>query len=199
MTALAGPRAGQAMVLDGAVVMAAERVRAAEINFLDTHVRGLICLALTPERCDELGLEPLGGTDFTVTVDARGAGGSAADRARTIRTAVDPRSGPRDLVRGGHVAPVRACSGRAAAAVDLPRRAGSRPAAIVCEILAADGALASADDVEMFCARHGLRHERSLVERVVTTTLPTAHGDFAAIGYRSRVDGSEHVALVKGE
>jgi 3,4-dihydroxy 2-butanone 4-phosphate synthase/GTP cyclohydrolase II len=199
MGALAPPRAEEMIVLDGAVVLAAEHVRPADVNFLATHARGLICVALTPERCDALGLDPLPGSDFTVTVDARGAAGSAADRARTIRTLVDPRSGPRDLVQGGHVAPLRARMGRAAAALDLVRRSGWRPGAVVCEILTADGGLARGADVESFCARHGLRHQRSLVERVVATVLPTAYGEFRALGYRSRVDGSEHLALVKGD
>jgi 3,4-dihydroxy 2-butanone 4-phosphate synthase / GTP cyclohydrolase II len=190
--------------------------------------RGLICLALTNERCDELGLDLMAAknespfeTAFTVSIEAREGvttGISAADRARTIQVAIDPNSSPRDLVQPGHVFPLKAKSGgvlertgQTEAAVDLARLAGVNPAGVICEVMNDDGTMARVPDLERYCARHGLkmitvadliayrrRHDK-LVERVVETRLPTGFGEFAVVGYRSLVDDKHHVAMVKGD
>ncbi|HLH65475.1 MAG TPA: bifunctional 3,4-dihydroxy-2-butanone-4-phosphate synthase/GTP cyclohydrolase II [Solirubrobacteraceae bacterium] len=213
---------------EGDLTMAAQFVTPEAINFMRKEGGGLICLALTPQRCDELGLDLMAAknesrfeTAFTVSIEARSGvstGISAADRARTIQVAIDPRSSPRDLVQPGHVFPLKARAGgvlervgQTEAGVDLARLAGLNPSSVICEIMNDDGTMARVPDLERFCARHGLRmitvadlvayrrrHER-LVERVVSTSLPTAFGDFVAVGYRSLVDNKHHVALVKGE
>ncbi len=213
---------------EGDLVMAAQFVTPEAINFMAKEARGWICLALTPERCDELGLElmtaknesPLQ-TPFTVTVEARHGvttGVSAHDRAHTMQVAIDPTSRPEDLVQPGHVNPLKAKrggvlerTGHTEASVDLARLAGLIPAGVVCEIMNEDGSMARVGELEAYCERHGLkmvtiadliayrrRHDR-LVERVVATRLPTAFGEFTAVGYRSLVDDKHHVALVKGE
>ena len=193
-----------------------------------THARGLICLCLTPERCDELALRPMTdhnetplGTAFTVSIEARegvSTGISAADRARTIQVAIDPGSSPHDLVQPGHVFPLRAKpggvlqrSGQTEAAVDLARLAGLIPAGIVCEIMNEDGTMARVPDLSVFSRQHDLKmitvadlieHRRrmeKLVERVVSVRLPTDHGEFQAIAYRELIADKQHVALVKGE
>src|ERR687887_410131 len=198
------------------------------INFMAKEGRGLICLALTPERCDDLGLDLMAAknespfqTAFTVSVEAREGvttGISAHDRAHTIQVAIDQRSRPQDLVQPGHIFPLKAKAGgvlertgQTEAAVDLARLAGLNPSGVICEVMNDDGTMARVPDLERYCARHGLkmitvadliayrrRHDR-LVERVVSTRLPTAFGDFTAVGYRSLVDDKHHVALVKGE
>src|SRR3954453_11057567 len=213
---------------EGDLVMAAEHVTPDAINFMATHARGWICLALTPERCDDLGLELMSmknetahQTPFTVTIEAREGvttGISAADRAHTIRVAVDPSKGPGDIVTGGHVNPLKARAGgvlertgHTEASVDLARLAGVTPAGVICEIMNEDGTMARVGDLQAYCHKHGLRmitiadliayrrkHDK-LVERVVDTKLPTGFGDFVAVGYRSLVDDKHHVALVKGE
>jgi 3,4-dihydroxy 2-butanone 4-phosphate synthase / GTP cyclohydrolase II len=213
---------------EGDLVMAAQFVTPEAINFMAKEARGWICLALTSERCDELGLELMTqkndtahGTPFTVTIEAREGvttGISAADRAHTIQVAVDPSKGAADIVKGGHVNPLRAKDGgvlervgHTEASVDLARLAGLSPAGVICEIMNDDGTMARVPDLEAYAARHGLkmvtiadlvayrrRHDK-LVERVVATTLPTEFGDFVAVGYRSLVDDKHHVALVKGE
>jgi 3,4-dihydroxy 2-butanone 4-phosphate synthase/GTP cyclohydrolase II len=189
--------------------------------------RGLICLALTAARCDQLGLDLMAAknesafeTAFTVSIEARtgvSTGISVADRARTIQVAIDPGSSPRDVVQPGHVFPLKARDGgvlervgQTEAAVDLARLAGLIPAGVVCEIMNDDGTMARVGDLEPYCRRHGLkmvtvadlvayrrRHDK-LVERVVSTGLPTTFGEFVAVGYRSLVDNKHHVALVKG-
>jgi 3,4-dihydroxy 2-butanone 4-phosphate synthase/GTP cyclohydrolase II len=193
-----------------------------------THARGLICLCLTAERCDELGLPPMAqrnearlGTAFTVSVESREGvttGISAADRAHTIQVAIDPASTPRDLVQPGHVFPLRARdggvlvrAGQTEAAVDLARLAGLVPAGVVCEIMNEDGTMARVPDLVPYCERHGLRmvtvadlieyrrRTEKLVERVVTVQLPTEYGAFTAIAFRETLSGREHVALVMGE
>jgi 3,4-dihydroxy 2-butanone 4-phosphate synthase/GTP cyclohydrolase II len=208
--------------------MAAQFVTPAAINFMAMHGRGLICLSLTGERCDELGLDLMAPknesafeTPFTVSVEAREGvttGISAADRARTIQVAIDPESRPRDLVQPGHVFPLKSRpggvlerTGQTEAAVDLARLAGLNPSGVICEIMNDDGTMARVDDLVPYCARHGLkmitvadliayrRKHDKLVERVVATKLPTAYGEFAAIGYRSLVDEKHHVAMVKGD
>jgi len=213
---------------EGDLVMAAQFVTPEAINFMAKEARGWICLALTSERCDELGLELMTqkndtahGTPFTVTIEAREGvttGISAADRAHTIQVAVDPSKGADDIVKGGHVNPLRAKDGgvlervgHTEASVDLARLAGLSPAGVICEIMNDDGTMARVPDLEAYAARHGLkmvtiadlvayrrRHDK-LVERVVATALPTEFGDFVAVGYRSLVDDKHHVALVKGE
>jgi 3,4-dihydroxy 2-butanone 4-phosphate synthase/GTP cyclohydrolase II len=213
---------------EGDLTMAAQFVTPDAINFMAKEGRGLICLALTAERCDELGLDLMAAknesafeTAFTVSIEARtgvSTGISAADRARTIQVAIDPAASPRELVQPGHVFPLKARGGgvlervgQTEAAVDLARLAGLNPAGVICEIMNDDGTMARVPDLEPYCARHGLKmitvadlvaHRRrteKLVERVVDTKLPTAFGDFVAVGYRSLVDNKHHVALVKGE
>jgi len=213
---------------EGDLTMAAQFATPDAINFMATHGRGLICLALTPERCHELGLDLMAAknespfeTAFTVSIEARdgvSTGISAHDRARTIQVAIDPESAPRDLVQPGHVFPLKAKpggvlerTGQTEAAVDLARLAGLNPAGVICEVMNDDGTMARVPDLVGYCARHGLkmvtvadliayrrRHDK-LIERVVSTTLPTAFGDFTAVGYRALGDGKHHVALVKGE
>jgi 3,4-dihydroxy 2-butanone 4-phosphate synthase/GTP cyclohydrolase II len=213
---------------EGDLTMAAQFVTPEAINFMRKEGGGLICLALTPDRCDELGLDLMAAknesafeTAFTVSIEARSGvstGISAADRARTIQVAIDPKSSPRDLVQPGHIFPLKAKAGgvlervgQTEAAVDLARLAGLNPSGVICEIMNEDGSMARVRDLEPYCARHDVRmvtvadlvayrrrHEK-LVERVVATKLPTSFGDFVAVGYRSLVDNKHHVALVKGE
>ncbi|HET8812960.1 MAG TPA: bifunctional 3,4-dihydroxy-2-butanone-4-phosphate synthase/GTP cyclohydrolase II [Gaiella sp.] len=213
---------------EGDLTIAAQFVTPDAVNFMATYGRGLICLCLTPERCEELGLRQMTdqneaqfGTAFTVSIEARdgvSTGISAADRARTIQVAVDPTSIPRDLVQPGHIFPLRARaggvlkrSGQTEAAVDLARLAGLAPAGVVCEIMKDDGTMARVPDLVEFCERHGLklvtvadlieyrRRTEKLVERVVSVRLPTDYGDFQAVAYRETLTGKQHVALVKGD
>ncbi|HEX8083236.1 MAG TPA: bifunctional 3,4-dihydroxy-2-butanone-4-phosphate synthase/GTP cyclohydrolase II [Solirubrobacteraceae bacterium] len=213
---------------EGDLTLAAQFATPEAINFMAKEGRGLICLSLTPERCDELGLELMAAknespfeTPFTVSIEAREGvttGISAADRARTIQVAIDPQTRPRDLVQPGHVFPLKSKpggvlerTGQTEAAVDLARLAGLIPAGVICEIMNDDGTMARVPDLVGYCARHGLkmitvadliayrRKHDKLVERVVATKLPTEFGDFTAVGYRSLVDDKHHVALVKGE
>ena len=213
---------------EGDLTMAAQFVTPEAINFMATHGRGLICLSLTPERCDELGLDLMAAknespfqTPFTVSIEAREGvttGISAADRARTIQVAIDLDTRPRDLVQPGHVFPLKSKPGgvlerigQTEAAVDLARLAGLNPAGVICEVMNDDGTMARVPDLVPYCERHGLkmitvadliayrrRHDK-LVERVVRTKLPTMYGEFDAIGYRALIDGKHHVALVKGD
>jgi 3,4-dihydroxy 2-butanone 4-phosphate synthase/GTP cyclohydrolase II len=213
---------------EGDLTMAAQFATPEAINFMAKEGRGLICLALTPQRCDELGLDLMAAknespfdTPFTVTIEARDGvttGISAADRARTIQVAIDPAAAPRDLVQPGHIFPLKAKAGgvlertgQTEAAVDLARLAGLNPSGVICEVMNDDGTMARVPDLELYCARHGLkmitvadliayrrRHDK-LVERVVTTRLPTGFGEFDVVGYRSLVDDKHHVAMVKGE
>ncbi len=213
---------------EGDLVMAAQFATPEAINFMAKEARGWICLALSPERCEALGLELMTAknesalqTPFTVTIEARHGvttGVSAHDRAHTMQVAVDPASKPEDLVQPGHVNPLKAKAGgvlertgHTEASVDLARLAGLIPAGVICEIMNEDGSMARVPDLAGFCERHGLklvtiadliayrRRNDRLVERVVTTRLPTAFGEFEAVGYRSLVDEKHHVALVKGE
>jgi 3,4-dihydroxy 2-butanone 4-phosphate synthase / GTP cyclohydrolase II len=213
---------------EGDLTLAAQFATPEAINFMAKEGRGLICLALTPERCDELGLDLMAAknespfeTAFTVSVEARDGvttGISAADRARTVQVAIDPGSAPRDLVQPGHVFPLKAKpggvlerTGQTEAAVDLARLAGLNPSGVICEVMNDDGTMARVPDLERYCSQHGLKmitvadliayrrlHDK-LIERVVTTRLPTAFGEFDVVGYRSLVDDKHHVALVKGE
>jgi 3,4-dihydroxy 2-butanone 4-phosphate synthase / GTP cyclohydrolase II len=213
---------------EGDLTMAAQFATPHAVNFMATNGRGLICLALTPERCDELGLDLMTAknesgfkTAFTISVEARegvSTGISAHDRAHTIQVAVDPRSEAHDLVQPGHVFPLKAKgggvlerAGQTEAAVDLARLAGLIPAGVICEVMKDDGTMARVPDLVEYCDEHDLkmitvadliayrqRTER-LIERVAEAVLPTAFGEFTAIGFRSLVDGKHHVAMVKGE
>jgi 3,4-dihydroxy 2-butanone 4-phosphate synthase/GTP cyclohydrolase II len=213
---------------EGDLVLAAQFATPETINFMAKEARGLICLALTAERCAELGLELMAAknedplkTAFTVSIDAREGtttGISAAERAHTVQVAISPGTRPDDLIHGGHVFPLRAKDGgvlervgHTEASIDLARLAGLTPAGVICEIQNDDGSMARVPDLVGYAHRHGLklitiadlveyrrRHEK-LVERVVETRLPTGFGEFTAIGYRSLVDDKHHVAMIKGE
>jgi len=212
---------------EGDLVCAAETVTPEAVNFMARFGRGLICVPMNNDRADELGLHPqttdneaLHGTAFTVSVDAATGvttGISAADRARTIQILADPRSRPSDLVRPGHIFPLRARQGGALVragqtegAVDLTRLAGLRPVAVICEIMNEDGSMARRDDLIAFCRTHGLklcsvadviryrlRSER-LIERAVEVDLPLEAGMFRLIAYTSVVDPEPHIALCCG-
>jgi len=213
---------------EGDLTIAAQFVTPEAVNFMATHGRGLICLCLTPERCEELGLRQMTdqnetpfGTAFTVSIEARegvSTGISAHDRAHTIQVAIDPTSTAFDLVQPGHVFPLRARtggvlqrSGQTEAAVDLARLAGLFSAGVVCEIMNDDGTMARVPDLIGYCEQHDLKmvtvadlieyrrkHEK-LVERIVSVKLPTVHGAFQAVAYEEVLTGKHHVALVKGD
>jgi 3,4-dihydroxy 2-butanone 4-phosphate synthase/GTP cyclohydrolase II len=234
--ALEDIRAGKMVVVcdaedrenEGDLTLAAQFATPENINFMAREARGLICLALTPGRCDELGLDLMAAknesafeTAFTVSVEAREGvttGISAHDRAHTIQVAIDPRSAPTDLVQPGHVFPLKARSGgvlertgQTEAGVDLARLAGLIPAAVICEIMNEDGTMARVKDLEAYCSRHSLkmitvgdliayrRRTERLVERVAAANLPTEYGEFEVVGYRSLLDNKHHVAMVKGD
>jgi 3,4-dihydroxy 2-butanone 4-phosphate synthase / GTP cyclohydrolase II len=213
---------------EGDLTIAAQFATSEAVNFMATHGRGLICLCLTEERCEELDLRQMTernetpfGTAFTVSIEARegvSTGISAQDRSRTIQVAIDPSKGPEHLVQPGHVFPLRARrggvlqrAGQTEAAVDLARLAGLNPAGVVCEIMKDDGTMARVPDLVEYCARHGLkmitvedlieyrRRTEKLVERSTSVRLPTAYGDFTAIAFRETLTGKHHVALVKGD
>ncbi|MHC4915912.1 MAG: bifunctional 3,4-dihydroxy-2-butanone-4-phosphate synthase/GTP cyclohydrolase II [Planctomycetota bacterium] len=229
-------RAGRMLVLvddeyrenEGDLAMAAELVTPETVNFMVTHGRGLLCLALTAEKCDQLALPPMTaentsrfGTAFTVSVEASSGvttGISAADRAHTVRTAVRPDARPDDLVRPGHVFPLRARrggtlvrAGQTEGIVDLCRIAGMSPAGVICEVMNPDGTMARLSELRDFAAEHGIKvcsvaqiieHRRrteKLVESFSSAKLPTRWGEFRIYGYRSEVTGESHVALVKGD
>ena len=234
-TALAALREGRFVVVvddedrenEGDLVLAAERVTPEAINFMAREGRGLICLALTEERCDALELPPMVtentsnfGTAFTVSIEARGrttTGISAADRAATVKAAIDPASKPSDLNRPGHMFPLRAQrggvlkrAGQTEASVDLARIAGMNPSAVLCEIMNEDGTMARVPDLAKFCERfqlpmvtvadlirYRLKTER-LVQRIASPHLPTRLGEFQLYAYRSDVTHEEHLALVHG-
>jgi 3,4-dihydroxy 2-butanone 4-phosphate synthase / GTP cyclohydrolase II len=213
---------------EGDLAIAADKVTPEAINFMTRHGRGLVCLSLTAERCDALRLPLMVadntsrfGTAFTVSIEARGStttGISAADRAATIRAAVDPETRPEDLLRPGHVFPLRAAPGgvierpgQTEASLDLARLAGLTPAGVICEVMNDDGTMARLPDLVPFARRHDLvilrvadlihhryRHEK-LVRRVASPLLPTAWGEFRLYAYRAAVTGEEHLALVMGD
>src|SRR5690349_8289311 len=233
--ALEDIRAGRMVVVcdaedrenEGDLTLAAQFATPEAVNFMAKEGRGLICLALTPERCDDLGLDLMAAknespfqTAFTVSVEAREGvttGISAHDRARTVQVAIDPGSRPQDLVQPGHIFPLKAKAGgvlertgQTEAAVDLARLAGLNPSGVICEVMNDDGTMARVPDLERYCAHHGLRmitvadliayrrkHDK-LVERVAEAQLPTQFGDFTVVGFRSLVDEKHHVAMVKG-
>ena len=213
---------------EGDLVMAAEKVTPQTINFMAKHARGLICLALTPDRVEELQLPPQAaentatfGTAFTVSIDARRditTGISAADRATTIRTAIDPKSKPADLARPGHVFPLKAQkggvlkrAGQTEGSVDLAKLAGLYPAGVLCEIMNDDGTMARVPELSEFAKEHRLKmvtikalieyrmHRETFVKRVANAKLPTVFGEFEAVVFENEVDSGTHVALVKGQ
>ena len=230
-------RAGRMIILvddqdrenEGDLVMAAEKVTPEAVNFMATHGRGLICLALTPARCEQLNLWPMVadntsqfGTAFTISIEARHGvttGISAADRATTILTAVRPDAKPDDLVRPGHVFPLRGRhggvlvrAGQTEGSIDLARLAGLEPAGVICEIMNDDGTMARMQDLEVVADRHGVmicsiaelikyrHHTEPLVRRSATTRMPTgAHGEFMLHVYETAIDDFHHLAMVKGE
>ncbi|HEX8722275.1 MAG TPA: 3,4-dihydroxy-2-butanone-4-phosphate synthase [Pyrinomonadaceae bacterium] len=213
---------------EGDLACAAELVTPEVINFMATHARGLICMPLTEERCDELHLTmqvadntSFLGTAFTVSVEARKGvttGISAADRATTILTAVDPKTRPQDLARPGHVFPLRAKKGgvlvrpgQTEAVVDLARVAGLYPAGVICEIMNEDGTMARMPQLEEFAARHQLKiitvadlvryrmQKEVLVRRAVETDLPTVYGTFRAVAFENVLSEEVHLAMVMGD
>ncbi len=228
-------RAGRMIVLvddesrenEGDLVLAAQKVTPEAINFMARFARGIICLPMTSAKADQLALHPqainntaLHGTAFTVSVDAATAvttGVSAADRARTVEVASRDDAHPEDLVRPGHVFPLRARdggvlvrAGQTEGAIDLARLAGLKPMAVICEIMNEDGTMARRDDLEKFCLQHGMkmcfvadiiRHRlrsEKLIERAVEIDLPLEEGQFHLIAYTSVVDPEPHIALCAG-
>jgi len=213
---------------EGDLAMAAEKVTPEAINFMAKYGRGLICVALTEDRCDELSLKmmvpqntAIYGTAFCESVDARrgtSTGISAADRATTVLAAIDPKTRPADLARPGHVFPLRARrggvlvrAGQTEASVDLARIAGLTPAGVICEVMNDDGTMARVPQLAGFCRQHNLKmvtvaeliryrmqHER-YVKRIAESELATRFGTFRMIAYASEVDEELHVALVRGE
>jgi 3,4-dihydroxy 2-butanone 4-phosphate synthase/GTP cyclohydrolase II len=234
-TAIEEIRAGHMIVVvddedrenEGDLTMAAESITPEAINFMAKFGRGLICLAMTPERLDYLRIGPMTrentspyGTAFYESVEAREGvttGISAHDRARTIQVAIDPASRAADLVRPGHVFPLCARkggvlvrAGQTEASVDLARMAGMIPAGVICEIMNEDGTMARVPDLTEFCRTHNLKmltvaemiryrmETESHVVRVGEAMLPTRHGEFRMIAFENQIDGESHVALVKG-
>jgi 3,4-dihydroxy 2-butanone 4-phosphate synthase/GTP cyclohydrolase II len=213
---------------EGDLVCAAEKITPEIINFMATHARGLICMPLTEERCDELHLTmqvadntSFLGTAFTVSIEARKGvttGISAADRATTILTAVDPKTRPQDLARPGHVFPLRARTGgvlmrpgQTEASVDMARIAGLYPAGVICEIMNPDGTMARLPELEEFARRHNFKiisvadlvryriRKETLVRRAVETDMQTVYGRFRAIAFENVINGEVHLAMVMGD
>ena len=213
---------------EGDLTIAAEKVTPEIINFMATHGRGLICLALTAERCDHLRLPLISpqntsnfGTAFCESIDARDGvttGISAADRTRTILAAIDPATRPSDLARPGHVFPLRAReggvlvrAGQTEASVDLARSAGLVPAGVICEIMNPDGTMARVPELQEFCRHHGLKmisvadmirhrlkHER-YIHRRAEGCIETEFGEFRTVAYASEMNPEIHLALIRGE
>ena len=213
---------------EGDLILAAQKVTAEAINFMATHARGLICLALNQERCDQLNLEPMvknngsqQRTAFTVSIEAaKGVttGISAADRATTILAAVKKSASPKDIIQPGHVFPLRAAdggvltrAGHTEAAVDLAKMANMLPAGVICEIMNEDGTMARVPDLKKFADHHGIKiitikdliqyrkRNETLVVKKAEASLPSIYGDFQVIGFQSLLDDSDYVALVKGK
>ncbi len=214
---------------EGDLFLSAEKVTPEAINFMAKYGRGLICLALTPDRADQLQLPLMApqdngtpfGTAFTVSVDARHGittGISAADRAHTIKVAIDPTANPHDLVRPGHIFPLRARrggvlrrAGHTEGSVDLARLAGLYPAGVICEIMNDDGTMARVPQLMEFAKKHGLKiitiadlihyrlQKEFLVYRVAEAELPTDFGNFGIIAYDNHIDNFTHVALTIGD
>jgi len=213
---------------EGDLVCAAERVTPEIINFMATHARGLICMPLTEERCDQLHLTmqvadntSFLGTAFTVSVEARKGvttGISAADRATTILTAVDPKTKPSDLARPGHIFPLRARKGgvlvrpgQTEASVDLARIAGLYPAGVICEIMNADGTMARLPELREFAREHDLKiisvaalvryrmQKETLVRRAAQAEIKTVYGQFQAVAFENVINSEVHLAMVMGD
>jgi len=213
---------------EGDVIMAAELATPESVNFMARHARGLICVPMTADRLEALGLSMMvetntapHGTAFTISVDSlvgTSTGISVHDRAKTIRALADPATKPGDLARPGHIFPLRAAeggvlrrAGHTEAVVDLMTLAGLKPVGTLCEILDLDGSMARGTKLHDFAGEHGLKvitirdliayryRKDKLVQRLVTTELPTRHGTFTLHLYLSKADGQEHMALVKGE
>ncbi|HEX3561115.1 MAG TPA: 3,4-dihydroxy-2-butanone-4-phosphate synthase [Pyrinomonadaceae bacterium] len=213
---------------EGDLVCAAEKVTPEVVNFMATHARGLVCMPLTEERCDELHLTmqvadntSFLGTAFTVSIEARKGvttGISASDRATTILTAVDPKTRPQDLARPGHVFPLRAKKGgvlvrpgQTEASVDMARIAGLYPAGVICEIMNPDGTMARLAQLEEFAAKHDLKmitvadlvryrmRKEMLVRRAVEADLPTVYGLFRAVAFENVLSEEVHLAMVMGD
>ena len=213
---------------EGDLTIAAEKVTPEAINFMATHGRGLVCLSMTPERLDELEVPLMVSqntsrfeTAFCIPFEAKGrttTGISAADRAATVLAAIDPATMPHDLLRPGHIFPLRARTGgvmeragQTEAAVDLARIAGLYPAGVICEIMNEDGTMARLPDLATFAKKHGLLivtiadlikyriRTETLVKKVASTKLPTSFGDFALHVFVNQLDKKEHVALVRGD
>ncbi len=213
---------------EGDIACAAEKVTPEVINFMVTHARGLICLPLTEERCDELQLTmqvadntSYLGTAFTVSIEARKGvttGISAADRAMTILTAVDPKTRPQDLARPGHIFPLRAKkggvlvrTGQTEAIVDMARIAGLYPAGVICEIMNPDGTMARMPQLQNFARTHDLKiisvadlvryrmRKEILVRRATETDLPTVYGRFRAVAFENVMSNEVHLAMVMGD
>ncbi len=228
-------RRGQMVILmddeerenEGDLCMAAEKVTAEAVNFMAKHGRGLICLPMSSERADQLGLNPMVannqaplGTAFTISINAKaapGSGVSAHARAVTILQAVRDEANASDFISPGHVYPLRARdggvlvrTGQTEGAVDLARLAGLKPAGVICEILKEDGTMARRDDLVQFARTHKLKivtvadiiehrlRNETMVVRIAEARLPTAHGEFRAVVYRNRIDLTEHLVLVMG-
>ncbi len=213
---------------EGDLVIAAEKVTPEAINFMARYGRGLICIAMTGERLDELMIPMMVydntskfASPFTVSVEAKHdvtTGISARDRAVTIRALIEPATRPGDISRPGHMFPLRAReggvlvrAGHTEAVVDLAKIAGLYPAGVICEIMSEDGTMARLPELELMAAEQGIKivsvaqiiayrrlHER-LIERVAEASLPTGYGDFLSIAYKSAIDPDEHVALVRGD
>ncbi len=234
--AIEGIRQGKMVILvddedrenEGDLTLAAEKVTPQAVNFMAKHGRGLICLAMTEERIEALKIPMMVshntsrfGTSFTVSIEAKHGvttGISAYDRAKTIKTAIDPASGPDDIVMPGHVFPLKARkggvlvrTGQTEGSVDLARLAGLNPAAVICQIMKDDGTMARMPDLDKFSKKHNLRivtiadlikyrlTKESLVHRMATATFPTVYGgEFEAIAYENDVDDYQHIALIKG-
>ena len=212
---------------EGDLVMAAGKVTPHAVNFMAKYARGLICLALTPGRVEELQLAPQAaentatfGTAFTVSIDARKGittGISAADRATTIHVAIDSRSTPGDLARPGHIFPLKSQvggvlrrAGQTEGSVDLARLAGLYPAGVICEIMNEDGTMARVPELTKFARRHKLKmvtikslieyrmQRETFVKRAASARLPTMFGEFEAVAFENEMDNVTHIALVKG-
>jgi len=234
--AIAAIRAGEMVIVaddedrenEGDLTMAAEKITPEAINFMAKHGRGLICLAMTPERLDELEIPLMVSknssrfeTAFCVSIEARErttTGISAADRAATVLTAIDPATKPADLVRPGHMFPLRARNagvlvraGQTEAAVDLARLAGLRPAGVICEIMSDDGTMARGPELRQFAMLHNIKlitvadlityrlRTESAVQRVATAKLPTEYGEFRVHAFENQIDKQTHLALVFGD
>ncbi|MBI4383090.1 MAG: bifunctional 3,4-dihydroxy-2-butanone-4-phosphate synthase/GTP cyclohydrolase II [Nitrospinae bacterium] len=213
---------------EGDLMIASEKVTPEAVNFMARFGRGLICLTLTEERTQELDLDMMVrdnqsryNTPFTVSIDAKegiSTGISAADRAHTIKLAIDPKTTPGDLVRPGHVFPLRARrggvlvrTGHSEGSVDMARLAGLYPSGVICEIMNDDGAMARVPQLKKFAQKHGLKmitikdlveyqlQRETLVEKVATTLIPTDLGEFKAVAFRNKLIDQVHIALVKGD